>query len=162
LDLVIIWKFDRTTGRLLAPKTFSTSPGAGPRHFAFHPNGVWFYLLNEEASTLAFMRYDPSTGSLQLIEEISTLPEGFVGTNFSSEIVVSPNGSFIYAANRLHDTIAIFSIERDGHPELIDEEWTRGDYPHSFNIDPPDVTCMCATREATPSPHSTWSETAAV
>jgi len=136
LDLVIIWKFDRTTGRLLAPKTFSTSPGAGPRHFAFHPNGVWFYLLNEEASTLAFMRYDPSTGSLQLIEEISTLPEGFVGTNFSSEIVVSPNGSFIYAANRLHDTIAIFSIERDGHPELIDEEWTRGDYPHSFNIDP--------------------------
>ena len=136
LDIVIIWTFDRTNGKLLAPKTFPTSRGAGPRHFAFHPNGVWFYLLNEESSTLAFMRYNPTTGSLRLVDEISTLPKGFVGTNFTSEIMVSPNGSFIYAANRLHDTIAIFSIERGGHPELIDEEWTRGDYPRSFNIDP--------------------------
>jgi len=136
LDIVIVRTFDRMTGKLLAPKTFPTSPGAGPRHFAFHPNGVWFYLLNEESSTLAFMRYNPATGSLSPVDEISTLPEGFVGTNFTSEIMVSPNGSFIYAANRLHDTIAIFSIERGGHPELIDEEWTRGDYPRSFNIDP--------------------------
>ena len=136
LDIVIIWTFDRMTGTLLAPQTFPTSPGAGPRHFAFHPNGVWFYLLNEESSTLAFMRYNAATGSLQLVDEISTLPEGFVGTNFTSEIMVSPNGRFIYAANRLHDTIAIFSIKRNGHPELIDEEWTRGDYPRSFNIDP--------------------------
>jgi len=136
LDIVIVWKFDRTTGKLLTPKTFPTSAGAGPRHFAFHPNGVWFYLLNEEASTLAFMTYDAATGSLKLADEIPTLPEGFVGTNFTSEIMVSPNGSFIYAANRLHDTIAIFSIDRGGHPELIDEEWTRGDYPRSFNIDP--------------------------
>ena len=102
----------------------------------FHPNGAWFYLLNEKSSTLAFMRYNSATGSLRLVDEISTLPEGFVGTNFTSEIMVSPNGSFLYAANRLHDTIAIFSIERGGHPELIDEEWTRGDYPRSFNIDP--------------------------
>ena len=114
LDIVIIWKLDRTDGTLVDPKTFPTSPGAGPRHFAFHPNGSWFYLLNEESSTLAFMRYDAATGSLQLIEEVSTLPENFVGTNFTSEIMVSPNGNFIYAANRLHDTIAIFSIERDG------------------------------------------------
>jgi 6-phosphogluconolactonase (cycloisomerase 2 family) len=136
LDIVIVWKFDRGTGKLLTPRTFPTSAGAGPRHFAFHPNGVWFYLLNEEASTLAFMTYDPSTGALQPVDEISTLPPGFVGTNFTSEIMISPNGSFIYAANRLHDTIAVFSIDRDGHPELIVEEWTRGDYPRSFNIDP--------------------------
>jgi 6-phosphogluconolactonase (cycloisomerase 2 family) len=138
LDIVIIWQFDRVNGKLLTPKTFPTSAGAGPRHFAFHPNGVWFYLLNEESSTLSFAAYNSSNGSLQSLSEveISTLPEGFVGTNFTSEIMVSPNGSFIYVANRLHDTIAIFSIERNGHPELIDEEWTRGDYPRSFNIDP--------------------------
>ena len=136
LDIVIVWTFDRMTGKLRSPRTFPTSRGAGPRHFAFHPNGLWFYLLNEESSTLAFMRYNPATGTLRLVDEISTLPEGFVGTNFTSEIMVSPNGSFIYAANRLHDTIAIFSIERGGRPELVDEEWTRGDYPRSFNIDP--------------------------
>ena len=136
LDIVIVWTFDRRNGLLHTPRTFPTSAGAGPRHFAFHPNGVWFYLLNEESSTLAFIVYTPSTGSLRLVDEISTLPEGFVGTNFTSEIMVSPDGDFIYAANRLHDTIAIFRIDRAGHPELIDEEWTRGDYPRSFNIDP--------------------------
>jgi 6-phosphogluconolactonase len=147
LDIVIIWEFDNVLGKLRTPKTFPTSLGAGPRHFAFHPNGVWFYLLNEESSTLAFMRYNASTGSLQLVEEISTLPEGFVGTNFTSEIMVSPNGQFIYAANRLHDTIAIFSIKRNGRPELIDEEWTRGDYPRSFNIDPTgDYMYVCNQR----------------
>jgi 6-phosphogluconolactonase len=82
------------------------------------------------------MLYNPSRGSLQPVDEISTLPEGFVGTNFTSEIMVSPNGNFIYAANRLHDTIAIFRIDRAGHPERVDEVWTRGDYPRSFNIDP--------------------------
>jgi 6-phosphogluconolactonase len=136
LDIVIVWRFNSRNGTLRNPRTFPTSVGAGPRHFAFHPNGVWFYLLNEESSTLAFMIFNPSTGSLELVDEISTLPEGFVGTNFTSEIMVSPNGNFIYAANRLHDTIAIFRIGRAGRPELVDEVWTRGDYPRSFNIDP--------------------------
>ena len=137
LDITIVWQFDRIEGRLLSPKTFPTSVGAGPRHFAFHPNGRWFYLLNEESSTLAFMNYDARNGSLSSpVSEISTLPKTFVGTNFTSELMVSPNGNFIYAANRLHDTIAIFTIDGSGRPELVGEEWTRGDYPRSFNIDP--------------------------
>jgi 6-phosphogluconolactonase len=136
LDLTIIWKFDKATGTLSDPKTFPTSPGAGPRHFAFHPNGRWFYSLNEEASTLDFMIYDARHGSLQPVEEISTLPSKFVGTNFTSEVIVSPDGRFIYAANRLHDTIAIFAIDGTGAPRLIGEEWTRADYPRSCNIDP--------------------------
>jgi 6-phosphogluconolactonase len=136
LDLTIIWKFDKETGKLSEPKTFPTSPGAGPRHFAFHPNGRWFYSLNEEASTLDFMIYDAGRGSLQPVEEVSTLPSNFVGTNFTSEVIVSHDGRFIYAANRLHDTIAIFDIERSGTPRLIGEEWTRADYPRNCNIDP--------------------------
>ncbi len=136
LDLTIIWKFDKEAGTLSDPKTFATSPGAGPRHFAFHPNGRWFYSLNEEASTLDFMIYDARRGSLQHVEEVSTLPSKFVGTNFTSEVIVSPDGRFIYAANRLHDTIAIFAIEGTGAPKLIGEEWTRADYPRHCNIDP--------------------------
>src|SRR5688572_3180329 len=46
LDLTIIWKFDKVGGTLSEPKTFPSSLGAGPRHFAFHPNGLWFYSLN--------------------------------------------------------------------------------------------------------------------
>lgn len=136
LDLTIVWKFDKDAGTLSNPKTVKSSPGAGPRHFAFHPNGRWFYSLNEESSTLTFMTYDANTGTLDPVSEISTLPRGFVGTNFTSEVMVSENGRFIYAANRLHDTIAIFSIDGAGRPELIGEEWTGGDYPRSFNIEP--------------------------
>lgn len=134
LDLTIVWQLDRQTGHLLNPSTTPSSPGAGPRHFAFHPNGTWFYSLNEEASTLAFLTY--SAGTLHPVSEVSMLPAGFVGTSFGSEVMVSPDGRFVYAANRLHDTIAIFSIGGTGEPTLIGEEWTRGDYPRHFNIDP--------------------------
>lgn len=136
LDLTIVWKLDKATGKLTSPKTTPSSPGAGPRHFAFHPNSRWFYSLNEESSTLAFMTYDGSTGTLTPVSEISTLPDGFVGTNYTSELLMASNGRYLYAANRLHDTIAIFSIDGMGRPELIGEEWTGGDYPRSFNIDP--------------------------
>jgi 6-phosphogluconolactonase (cycloisomerase 2 family) len=136
LDLTIIWKFDENSGTLSDPKTVPSSPGAGPRHFAFHPNGRWFYSLNEEASTLAFMIYNPNNGSLNPVAEISTLPPAFVGTNFTSEVILSHDGNFVYCANRLHDTIAIFEVLGNGLPKRIGEIWTRGDYPRNIAIDP--------------------------
>lgn len=136
LDLTIIWQFDNVNGKLSNPKTVPSSPGAGPRHFAFHPNGRWFYSLNEEASTLAFMTYDAVHGTLHPVEEIQTLPAAFVGTNFTSEVIISRDGRFVYAANRLHDTVAVFAIDGTGKPTLIGETWTRGDYPRNINIEP--------------------------
>jgi 6-phosphogluconolactonase len=136
LDLTIVWQLNRPAGQLINHQTVPSSAGAGPRHFAFHPNGVWFYSLNEEASTIAFMTYDAASGVLTPVEEISTLPDEFVGTNFTSEVLVSQDGKIVYAANRLHDTIASFSIDHNGALTLVGEEWTRGDYPRSFNIDP--------------------------
>ena len=50
--------------------------------------------------------------------------------------MVTPDGRFVYAANRLHDTIAWFSIADTGELTFRGESWTRGDYPRSFNIDP--------------------------
>jgi 6-phosphogluconolactonase (cycloisomerase 2 family) len=108
----------------------------GPRHFAFHPNGRWLYSLQEEGSTLVKFDYDSMSGRLEVKQGVSTLPEGFGGTNYTSEVVVSPDGKFVYVANRLHDSIAFFSVEEGGILKRIGEEWTRGDYPCSFNIDP--------------------------
>ncbi len=136
LDLTIVWKFDKVLGKLSDPKTVASSPGAGPRHFVFHPNGRWFYSINEEASTLSFMTYDASTGTLTPVSEIPTLPPDFVGTNFTSEVIISRDGRFVYGLNRLHDTVAIFSIDGVGRPTLIGEEATRGDYPRSCGLDP--------------------------
>lgn len=111
--------------------------GDGPRHFAFHPNGVWFYSLQEEASTLIFYTYAPATGVLTQEQMLSSLPTGFAGTNFTSEVRVSADGNFVYAANRLHDTIAAFSVDkRTGRLTPAGEASTLGDYPRSFTIDP--------------------------
>lgn len=136
LDLTIVWSLDRQNGKLVNHQTVPSSPGAGPRHFAFHPNGRWFYSLNEESSTLTFMTYNAATGLLTPQEEISTLPASFTGTNFTSEVIVSKDGRFVYCCNRLHNSVAIFDVEGTGKVKLIGETWTRADYPRNCNIDP--------------------------
>ena len=137
-DRIFIWKFDAQTGRLTEnePAFVALPPGDGPRHFTFHPNGRWFYCVQEEASTVAVFAYDADHGQLKAMQTISSLPKGFAGTNFTSEIAVAPGGKFLYAANRLHDSIAWISIAETGELTLLGEQWTRGDYPRSFGIDP--------------------------
>jgi 6-phosphogluconolactonase len=138
LDRIFIWKFDVQKGKLSAndPPSVAFPPGDGPRHFTFHRNGRWMYSLQEEGSTLVAFDYDATTGRLTAKQTVSSLPKGFTGTNFTSEVVVSPDGKFVYAANRLHDSIAWFSISKTGTLTFAGEAWTRGDYPRSFSIDP--------------------------
>jgi 6-phosphogluconolactonase (cycloisomerase 2 family) len=138
LDRIFLWKFDEATGALTAnePPAVALPPGDGPRHFAFHPNGRWVYSLQEEGSNIVLFDYDPGQGRLTARQTVSSLPPGFAGSNFCSELLVSGDGRFIYAGNRLHDSIGIFSVGQDGHLTFVGEEWTRGDYPRSFSIDP--------------------------
>jgi len=138
MDQILVWRFDLDKGTLTPnePASVSLPPGDGPRHFVFHPNGRWLYSLQEEASTLVLFDYDAAHGGLRVKQTLSSLPKGFKGTNFTSEVAVSPDGKFVYAANRLHDTIAWFSVAEDGTLTFAGEEWTRGDYPRSFTIDP--------------------------
>ena len=111
LDKIFVWKFDEQKGVLTPnePPAVSLPPGDGPRHFHFHPNGRWFYSIQEEGSTIVLFDYDAATGRLASRQTISTLPPGFAGSNFCSEILVSADGRFVYAGNRLHDSIGIFS-----------------------------------------------------
>ncbi|MDR3405681.1 MAG: beta-propeller fold lactonase family protein [Chthoniobacter sp.] len=139
MDQLRVWKFDDHAGVLTAndPHVIPFPPGDGPRHFAFHPNGHWFYSLQEEGSNVVLFDYDATQGRLAQRQTISTLPAEFTGSNFTSEIAVSADGRFVYVANRLHDSIAFFSVdEKTGKLTLLGEEWTRGDYPRSFNFDP--------------------------
>jgi len=138
LDRILIWNFDATRGMLSPadPPWVALPSGDGPRHFAFHPNGRWFYSLQEEASTLVTFDYDAARGRLTARQTISSLPKGYAGTNFTSELRISLDSRFLYAANRLHDTIAWFTIGTSGALTFAGEEWTRGDYPRSFTIDP--------------------------
>jgi 6-phosphogluconolactonase (cycloisomerase 2 family) len=138
-DRIYSWLLNRTAGTLTPnPASAFTAlpPGDGPRHFAFHPNGKWLYSLQEEASTLEFFTYDAATGVLAAQQMMSTVPPGFAGTNFTSEVRVSQDGKTVYAANRLHDTIAAFSVGGNGRLTRVGEASTLGDYPRSFTIDP--------------------------
>jgi 6-phosphogluconolactonase len=150
LDQIFLWKFDDRAGVLTPndPPSISLPPGSGPRHCFFHPNGRWLYSLQEEASTIVFFDYDPATGRLAWRKTISSLPPGFAGSNFASEILVSADGRFLYAGNRLHDSIAIFSIAKNGELTFIAEEWTRGNYPRSFNFDPTGQFLYCCNQRA--------------
>ena len=138
-DRIYSWRVNRAGVPPLSPNNppfISVPPGDGPRHFAFHPNGLFFYSLQEEASTLLFYTYDAANGTLTEQQMLSTLPPDFAGTDFTSEVRVAQDGKFVYAANRLHDTISFFKVQASGQLTLVGEASTLGDYPRSFTIDP--------------------------
>ena len=150
LDKIFVWKFDAKQGVLTPnqPAAISLPPGDGPRHFHFHPNGRWFYSIQEEGSTIVLFDYDAKLGQLTSRQTISTLPAKFAGSNFCSEILVSSDGKFVYAGNRLHDSIAIFSVGAKGDLKYLGEVWTRGNYPRSFNFDPTGGFLYCCNQRS--------------
>ncbi len=150
LDTIYVWNFDAANGKLTpaAHHKVQLPPGDGPRHFHFHPNGKWFYSIQEEGSTIVLFDWDGSTGRLTPRQTISTLPKGYAGSNFCSEILVSADGKFVYAGNRLHDSIGIFAVGPDGTLSHVDDVWTRGNYPRSFTFSPDGRFLSCGNQRA--------------
>lgn len=141
LDKVMIYRFDAAKGTLTPnePAFASVVPGSGPRHFAFHPNGKFAYVINEMLCTVTAFAYDAARGVLKEIETLSTLPAGeSVKPGYSTaEIRVHPNGKVLYGSNRGHDTIAVFALDpTTGKLTLIQNAPTLGNIPRNFNFDP--------------------------
>ena len=138
IDKVMIYSFDDKNGELKPAATpfVQTKPGAGPRHFAFHPSGKYAYLMTEMGGTVEVYSYDKH-GGLKNIQSISAMPPGYTGSVGSADIHVSHDGKFLYASNRGEsNTIAIFSIGEDGKLKLVGHESTFGKTPRNFNFDP--------------------------
>jgi 6-phosphogluconolactonase len=139
IDSLSIYKLDPDKGFIPenAANLCKTAPGAGPRHFAFHPNGKMAFVINELDSTLSSLHYDPKTGELTTLKTVSTLPEDFKGTNTTAEVVVHPNGKFVYGSNRGHDSIAVFKLdEKTGDLTFVARATEGIKEPRNFNIDP--------------------------
>jgi len=139
LDELLVYRFDAKTGSLTPnnPPYAKLDPGAGPRHLAFHPNGKFAYVVNELQSSITAFAYDASRGTLHKLKTVSTLPKNFLGNNDTAEIKVHPGGKFLFASNRGHDTIAVFSIDsKTGALTLADHFPTQGKTPRNFEIDP--------------------------
>lgn len=139
LDKVLIYRFDAAKGTLTPndPPAASLAPGAGPRHFAFHPGGKYAYVINEMLCTVTGFAYDAERGALKEVQTITTLPHEVRKGYSTAEVVVHPSGKFLYGSNRGHDSIAIFTIEpKNGLLTAIGHEPTKGKMPRNFNIDP--------------------------
>jgi 6-phosphogluconolactonase len=137
-DKVNVLNLDLGTGAVSANVVpfVNSASGSGPRHMAFHPDGVHAYVLNELASTLNVFAYDSVRGALVWMQTISTLPRDFIGTNTTAEIRVHPSGKFLYNTNRGHNSVAMFEIQGDGTLESLGWESTFGQWPRGMNIEP--------------------------
>ena len=138
-DKVMIYQFDKATGKLKphATPAAAMKPGAGPRHFTFHPQGKYAYVINELDSTVTAFAYDAAKGSLRELQTVSTLPTGFAGESFCADIHLSPDGKFLYGSNRGHDSIATFAVNgQTGQLSPAGHTPTGGKWPRNFTLDP--------------------------
>ncbi len=141
LDKVLVYKLDPASGTLAAndPPSTSVKPGAGPRHFAFHPSGKYAYVINEIDCTVTAFAYDAEKGVLTELQTLSTLPEGEkVEPGYSTaEVQVHPSGKFVYGSNRGHDTITVFAVDKaNGKLRQVQNVAIDGKVPRGFGIDP--------------------------
>ena len=139
IDKVMIYRFDRATGKLTPAKQpfAELQAGAGPRHLTLHPNGKFLYVINELDSTMTAFRYNEANGTLTHIDTISTLPSDFSGVSYCADVHVSPSGKFLYGSNRGHNSIVVFEIDqRTGKFKLVEHVSTEGNWPRNFTLDP--------------------------
>ena len=137
IDQLVVYDYDEKTGDLRRHSSEGVEGGSGPRHLAIHPGNRFLYLLNELSSRLSVISYDPATGDTEQIQSIRTLPEDFRGRNSTAEVQVTPDGKFLYASNRGHDSLACYAIDAgSGKLTLVEIEPVGGKTPRNFGIHP--------------------------
>lgn len=151
IDQVLVYRAEATRLVPAVPPALFTHPGAGPRHLAFHPNGRWLYVVNEVDSTVSVY----SRGSTQEpfgtteLQGLSTLPPGTDLTTWCADIHVHPNGRFVYASNRGHDSIAVFAVApADGRLTLLGCDSVQGKFPRNFTLDPSGRWLLAANQDS--------------
>lgn len=129
--------YEVVNGQLKLANKLSLKPGCGPRHLTFHPNGDYAYLMTEMSSEVVALQYNNMDGSFQIIQYISTLPSDFTENSQGSAIHISSDGHFVYAANRGHDSIAVYGVNQEtGELTFIEHTLTEGNWPRDFVLDP--------------------------
>ncbi|GAA2813590.1 lactonase family protein [Streptomyces showdoensis] len=136
-DSVEISALDPTTGALRPHGRTALRPGTGPRHLAFHPRGGHAYVLNELEPTVTVCRWDPAAGVLEPLAETPVVPEDATGPRYPSEVVVAPDGRFLWAAVRGHDTLAVLALDASGEKaSLVASVPCGGHWPRDLTLAP--------------------------
>jgi len=137
IDKLMVYKREGGTFVPNDPAYGEVAPGAGPRHFAFHPTRPYAYVVNEMGNTVTAFRWDEKTGTLADNGSVGTLPEGFEGSNTTADIEVHPSGKFVFASNRGDDSIAAFAVdESNGKLAPLGQTKSGGVRPRNFTQSP--------------------------
>jgi 6-phosphogluconolactonase len=132
------YKFDDKTGKLTPnhPAVIEPPAGHGPRHYVYHPNGNFIYFDNEQDSSVTAYKFDSVTGTIETLQTLSTLPYDFLEENSNAQIHISPAGKYLYAANRGHNSIAMYRVNAEtGKLRSLGQQPSLGT-PRAFGIDP--------------------------
>lgn len=148
-DRIAVYHIHPDEHKLTPAGDIRLEPGAGPRHFAFHPSRPFAYVINELNDTVNAYAYDPETGRLTELQSIGTLPEGYDGKNEgTADIHISPEGRFLYGSNRGHDSIAVYSINPEaGTLTFLAHTFTQGGHPRNFGLDLEGRFLLAANRD---------------
>lgn len=136
LNRLFLYEFDEKSSRLVLVNEVEAPADSGPRHLSFHPHLRRIYVVNEFNSTILVYSYDEKGENLALLQTIDTIPIHYEEVNYCADIHVSPSGSYLYASNRGHHTIAAYKILEDGKLECIEQTSTLGRWPRNFAIVP--------------------------
>jgi 6-phosphogluconolactonase len=137
MDQIMAYRFD-AKGQLTPndPPFTKIAAGSGPRHMAFHPDGKFAYVMTEMTASVIGFGYDAKKGSMTEMQTYPATPADFTGQKSGAEIAVHPNGKFLYASNRVHNSIAIFTIDATGALTSAGNVPVPGRTPRHFAIDP--------------------------
>jgi len=136
MDKIMVYARGPEAHEWSAHDAASLEPGAGPRHLALHPSNGSFYVVNELDSTISRFAF-AEPGRPERRETVTTLPASFEGESWCAEILVSPDGRFVYASNRGHDSLAVFGVdEATGELRAAGHVSTRGKFPRNFALSP--------------------------
>ncbi|QDU79505.1 6-phosphogluconolactonase [Polystyrenella longa] len=137
-DLIQQFRFNSDSGELtpLEPENVKTAEKSGGRHFVFAPSNKHVYFVNEHNCHVDVFERDQTTGALTQIQTISTLPEGYTEKSFCADIEITLDGKYIYASNRGHDSLAMYSVDQatgklTSLGQIPTEAW-----PREFGLDP--------------------------
>lgn len=149
LDKLLVYRINTRKGTLKphSPVSTSVAPGAGPRHFAFYPNGKNACVINELLRTVTVFNWDSKAGTLKEIQTLSTLPQDAKPTGSTAEVQVHPSGRFVYGSNRGHDSVVVYAVDsKTGKLTWVENEPTRGKTPRNFGIDPTGTFLLAANQ----------------
>jgi len=112
LDRVYGYRIDVERATITAgdPPFTHIEAGAGPRRMQISASGKFLYVNHETDSQVSL--FAVSGTNLTEVQRLSTIPPGFTGSNTTAEIVLSPDGRYLYVSNRGSDSIAIFNVDQ--------------------------------------------------